>query len=176
MPFVIRRRRGASNEEVLRQIIPDFKKQFYIFAALALILIVVLSGLSSTGPWWLAEERRLRFSFEFLGTPFDFLITTLVAFASYSISHGFSYTRNFIAKEEYRKITLREQLKAPLDRLGVMWGGILFGSFLAVPFQSSVAALVFLIFLKTAFDIHAHIKEHTKLAKHPLSCEKFWET
>lgn len=145
----------------LRPIIPDFIGIYRFFAIGTLIIIVILSGISVEG--WLTEEGVVRFSFKFLGTPLDFLITTLIALASYSLSHGVSYVQNFLGKEEYRKVTVREQLQAPLDRLGYMWASILFGSFIAMPFGSPLVALVLIICIKTALDVHAHIKEHNKL-------------
>ena len=150
-PFIIRR--GESAEETVRHIIPDFITTFRLAAVSALILIVLLSG------GW-------RFSFEFLGTPLNLLITTLLSLASFSVSHGVSYVRNFLGKEEYRRITLREQLKAPLNRLGVMWVAIFFGSFLPQNFFGDpLVSLVFIVFIKTAFDVYGHIQEHAKLVK-----------
>lgn len=168
MAFAIRRRRGASKAEVLQDIVPSFKKIFSFFITAALVIIVILSGISSTAQSF-GGSKALHFSLAFFPSPFDFLPSALLALVSYSLSHGYSYKRNFLGKEEFRRITLREQLKAPLDRLGTMWVAVFTGSVFTGLFGTPLAALVVLVFLKTAADIYAHIKEHTKLEKRSLS-------
>ncbi len=78
------------------------------------------------------------------------------------ISHGFSFFHNYIGGGEYKTSTVNELMGQPYGRVVILHLTIIFGGFLMMMLGSPVAGLLFLIVLKTAIDIRAHLKEHGK--------------
>jgi len=80
------------------------------------------------------------------------------------ISHGVSYFHNYIGKGEYKKSNLTQVMQQPYGRVVILHLTIIFGGFLMALLGSPVVGLLFLIVLKTAIDIRAHLREHDKYA------------
>jgi hypothetical protein len=76
------------------------------------------------------------------------------------ISHAFSYSRNFLGRQEYLRLTIKDQMQKPYTRVVVMHITIIFGGFLILVLNATVPVLVLLILMKTLVDAKAHIKEH----------------
>ena len=81
------------------------------------------------------------------------------------VSHGISFLANYIGRGEYRTTSLQRLMIAPYGRVVVLHLAVLFGGFLVMATNSSVAALILLIVLKVALDIVAHLREHARLAR-----------
>jgi hypothetical protein len=76
------------------------------------------------------------------------------------ISHAFSYSRNFLGRQEYLKLTIKDQMQKPYNRIVLMHVTIIFGGFLILALNATVPVLVLLILMKTIVDAKAHVKEH----------------
>ncbi|MEW6171139.1 MAG: DUF6498-containing protein [Candidatus Omnitrophota bacterium] len=95
------------------------------------------------------------FSYKFFMDNYYFAILLLF------ISHGISYYVNFIGKEEYKKISVSEQMQKPYSRIIAMHLTILLSAFLVMAFgKQTIISLFILIAIKIAMDLRAHIKEH----------------
>jgi len=89
----------------------------------------------------------------------DFIAMT-PALLGFFISHGISYYSNFLGRQEYRDIAIREQMFQPYKRIILMHVTIIFGGFLVLAFNTPLAALALFILLKLAADLRAHVREH----------------
>jgi hypothetical protein len=83
------------------------------------------------------------------------------ALAALFVSHGVSFAVNFIARREYVGETLTGLMSAPYKRIIVMQLTIIFGGWILLAVKSPTPALVLLILLKLAVDVHAHKREHS---------------
>ena len=72
------------------------------------------------------------------------------------LSHGFSFALNFIARGEYRGATISSLMVAPYRRVTLMQVALIFGGWLVLALNNPLPALVLLIVLKVATDLHAH--------------------
>jgi len=82
------------------------------------------------------------------------------ALIGYFISHGVSYSSNFIGKQEYLERSVSQQMGEPYKRIIIMHMTIIIGGFLVMALNSSMPALLLLIGAKLASDILSHLKEH----------------
>ena len=78
------------------------------------------------------------------------------------ISHGVSLFYNYLGKGEYKRTSLKDVMEQPYGRVVILHLTIIFGGFLMALLGSPVVGLLFLIVLKTAIDIRAHLREHAK--------------
>ncbi len=85
------------------------------------------------------------------------------AFLGVCLSHGISFSYNFIGKKEFRRSTPEKQMMAPYGRIILMHLTIIFGGWLILALGAPILALVLLIVLKVASDVRAHEKEHAAL-------------
>ncbi len=76
------------------------------------------------------------------------------------MSHMVSFFKNYIGQKEYVIFSLKQQMERPYKRVLVMHLSILLGGIYSIYSSSSFIGLIFLIFLKTFFDLRAHIKAH----------------
>lgn len=130
-------------------------------------------------PWIIVDFFLLFFAFSFLSQTFSLsayaaaIQTTLPyvvpAVASLAASHGFSYIRNFLGKQENLRMSATEQMHNALYRTSILRFAIVFGGFtlggIAREFNgrgSMLPAAVALIFLKTLVDAIAHTQEHSQ--------------
>ena len=77
-----------------------------------------------------------------------------------ALSHAVSFRQNFLGRQEYRNITVNQQMSAPYKRIIIMHVTIIFGGFLSMAFETPLLALVLLIVLKIVVDVKAHVNEH----------------
>lgn len=83
-----------------------------------------------------------------------------VAAAAMLLSHGVSFFVNFLGKREYLAVSPMEQMSRPYSRVFVLHVTVLAGACLTAFLGTPLAALVVMVFLKTAFDLRAHLREH----------------
>lgn len=81
-----------------------------------------------------------------------------------AVSHGISFTYNFLGRGEYRRTTVSDQMFAPYGRVLVMHVTILLGAVAVEWMGQPIASLALLVALKTAVDVWAHLREHNRLA------------
>jgi hypothetical protein len=77
-------------------------------------------------------------------------------------SHTASFAVNFIGKGEYKTSKLGELMAQPYSRVVILHLTILIGGFLVMTLGAPVIGLIFLLLLKTAIDIVAHLRQHTR--------------
>jgi hypothetical protein len=77
-----------------------------------------------------------------------------------AISHGVSFVTNFLAKGEYRRVTVPQLMAQPYGRVVVLHLAIVLGAFATIALGSPVLLLLILIVGKTALDLKLHLAEH----------------
>lgn len=92
----------------------------------------------------------------------DLFVPLWPALAALFISHGVSFFTNYIGRREYVGVEVKTQMAEPYKRIIVMHLTIIFGGMLTMIFRTPTAALFLLIALKTAADLYAHRKEHSR--------------
>ena len=80
--------------------------------------------------------------------------------AALFISHGVSFYSNFIGEREYEGATVSGLMTAPYNRVILMHLTLIAGGWIILLTGLPVGALVVLVLLKTAVDLHAHRREH----------------
>ncbi|AUV80508.1 hypothetical protein C2R22_01585 [Salinigranum rubrum] len=93
------------------------------------------------------------------------LSTVLLGLGGMVVSHAGSFLVNFVGNEEYRATSPGLQMKEPYRRVIVLHVTIVLGAFVVTAVGAPVAALLLLVGLKTATDLHAHLKEHRRAAE-----------
>jgi len=83
-----------------------------------------------------------------------------IAVVALLISHGFSFKQNFIDKQEYLRLTIRDQMHKPYSRTMIMHVTLIIGGFLVLALDSRILALMLLIALKVIVDLKSHVREH----------------
>jgi Family of unknown function (DUF6498) len=83
------------------------------------------------------------------------------------ISHGISFTENYIIGGEYRKSSLKKLMHLPYQRILVMHLAILAGGIFVMQLNSPLPLLIILVLLKTAFDLYLHKRSHRSAAQQP---------
>jgi len=83
-----------------------------------------------------------------------------IAVVALLISHGFSFKQNFIDKQEYLRLTIRDQMHKPYSRIMIMHVTLIIGGFLVLALDSRILALMLLIALKVIVDLKSHVREH----------------
>jgi hypothetical protein len=87
----------------------------------------------------------------------------MVSIAALVASHLYSFFWNYLYRGECRRISLAAMLIWPIARLGLVWLAIGAGALglLRLDFVEAPAWMVIvLIGVKTALDLHAHLREH----------------
>ncbi|MFI5293306.1 MAG: DUF6498-containing protein, partial [Candidatus Limnocylindrales bacterium] len=98
-------------------------------------------------------------------TPDPFVLVAAVI--ALFISHGLSYTFNFIGGGEYKRVSAAQQMGKPYGRLVVLHMTIIIGA-IAISFTgAAIAALAILVLLKIALDIGLHLAEHRNVYEAP---------
>ena len=75
------------------------------------------------------------------------------------VSHGISFTLNFIGRREYKGTNVADLMRAPYARIVVMHITIILGGFVVKLMDDPLPALALLIALKIAADLWAHYAE-----------------
>ena len=83
--------------------------------------------------------------------------------AALFISHGVSFFTNFIGEREYEGAKVSALMHAPYQRVIVMHLTLIFGGWIILLTGLPFGALVVLVLLKTAVDLHAHRQEHGRV-------------
>lgn len=77
-----------------------------------------------------------------------------------TVSHLFSFVRNYLLGGESRRTTLPQLMSQPYGRIVVLHLAILFGAFATMALGSPIWLLMILIVGKTALDLNMHLREH----------------
>lgn len=89
----------------------------------------------------------------------------LAAVAALVASHGYSFVRNYLGREEYRNVDAGRLMGRPYGRIVLVHLFVIAGGFLVQALKSPMAPLVLFVALKTAIDYVMHRRERTVLAK-----------
>ena len=84
----------------------------------------------------------------------------LIVLVGLVISHGLSFSLNYIRRGEYRRATVAGQMFAPYGRLVVLHLTILFGGIAIASTGAPVAAILILVAVKIVMDLGFHLAEH----------------
>jgi hypothetical protein len=93
----------------------------------------------------------------------------LAAVAALTVSHGYSFVRNFLGRGEYRRASARRLMQRPYGRIIVVHFFIIAGGLLVQGLHAPVAALVLFVVLKTVIDLGMHRHERSILATPPAA-------
>jgi len=104
------------------------------------------------------------FVFVFFGKNLPSLPSLIPAALSLFVSHGVSYTNNFIKNGEYARVAFQDLFFQPYNRVLIMHVTIVIGAGIALLLESPTLILALLILLKTAVDVLSHKKEHMKFS------------
>ena len=96
-----------------------------------------------------------------LGTVAALFVSLWPALLALFVSHAYSFMTNFVARGEYRKRTVQNQMSEPYGRIIFMQLVLILGGGLSMVLGQTGPVLVAVIALKIFFDVRAHIKEHT---------------
>jgi len=144
------------NNSMNSPLIPMFIVHYtiFMFFHLALILIIFKPNLEITTSGY--------YSFLLV---WEYINGILLSLFFLLLSHGGSFLYNFLWKKEYKKMSLRQQMFAPYQRILVMQLTLfLLGSFMVwTNFDLNIAAISLLVLIKIVFDILSHVIEHYKL-------------
>lgn len=124
---------------------------------------LILFFLFHFGVFMLVHGSFLAFSGLIKFINFDTFLSILIAYISMIISHGVSYFTNFVAKKEFLRISLVQQMFQPYGRVIVMHLSILFGGLLLMKSDYEIPIFL-LVVMKTIVDLFSHLKEHSGLA------------
>lgn len=79
-----------------------------------------------------------------------------------TLSHGLSFLRNYIGRDEYQETSINAEMFAPYKRIVILHVSVIGLGFLIMIFGASVPMLGSLILGKIALDIVLHVKSHVK--------------
>ncbi|OGA68515.1 MAG: hypothetical protein A3F77_17335 [Betaproteobacteria bacterium RIFCSPLOWO2_12_FULL_67_28] len=88
----------------------------------------------------------------------------LAVIAALALSHGYSFARNYIGREEYRRVDIARMMFRPYGRIVVVHLFIIAGGLLLQGTRAPVAALLLFILLKTGIDYTMHRRERALLS------------
>lgn len=152
------------NGSLMSATIPAFIIQYTVISAVHFYILFVVFKIG----WSEGEPKDMFYIVS------KYFLPIFISFCIFIISHAYSFVVNFINKKEYLQTKLSTQIFAPLKRLEIMQFVVIFTAWLILQakietntinannIDAGVAALSFLILMKTLFDIKAHIKEHQK--------------
>ncbi|MBT3539355.1 hypothetical protein HOF40_01220 [Candidatus Parcubacteria bacterium] len=101
------------------------------------------------------------FVFTMFGIPNMTAISLLIAIGSLFVSHGISYSRNYIGNQEYMKTNPAIQMFKPYKRIMIMHFTILLSGFVLLSIGTPIWSLIILILIKIGVDWNLHMKSHT---------------
>jgi len=91
--------------------------------------------------------------------------TFFVSVIGLVISHGSSFINNFIGQGEYKRISNRELMTGPYNRILVMQVTVLLGGLVVVLLGEMIYALILLIVLKIGIDVRMHLLDHRRMRR-----------
>jgi hypothetical protein len=140
---------------VLVFVVPMTAGHFGAFMTAHLFFISVITseiaGVSSNDPFGIFIGRFVYDGMLVLSV----LVPVIVLF----ISHGVSFAINYIGRGEYLTTDIIKLSASPYRRVIVMHVTLLIGGGLGLILGGGMVTIAFLILLKTATDLHAHINE-----------------
>lgn len=89
---------------------------------------------------------------------------SLGAIAVLVASHGYSFARNYVGREEYRRVDIGRMMFRPYGRVFVVHLFIIAGGLILQVLQGPAAALLLFVLLKTAIDYVMHRRERALLS------------
>jgi hypothetical protein len=131
--------------------VPFFVGHFGGFMAVHFLLIYGL--FLRTGEW---QAMRPGDALRAIFIPIFGSIVVLV------ISHGVSFYENFLGEHEFEDATVKGLMTAPYQRIMVMHLTLIVGGWIIMLVGMPAGALVVLVLLKIAADLHAHRTEHLR--------------
>jgi len=106
-------------------------------------------------------------SIETVGDLLNYLLRGDVGLAvlALTISHGWSFVSNFQGAAEYERLSDKDAMTLPYQRVFITQAGLLFGAFAIERFGTPLAGLVVLVAVKILIDLRFHRREHERLAR-----------
>lgn len=126
-------------------LIPFFLFHYNFFVAVQSVFVFIISGQMGNRDFSISEILN----FDFAGAVL-FII----------LSHGYSFYTHYIQGGEYKKVSPPRLMIQPYKRIFIQQITVIFGTMIIMVTGAPVFFLVLLIILKTAVDIHAHLKLH----------------
>lgn len=134
---------------------PFFVVHYGMFTAIhGLFVLVLFGGSGVRGADFPTVDSVVQ-----LVAEYHLWLAVLAVFAS----HGYSFLTNYVAGQEYRRVTLQDLMRQPYGRVVVLHLTILFGGFLAMALQQPAVGAFLLVVLKVGLDVRAHLREHARL-------------
>lgn len=95
----------------------------------------------------------------------DFLLSPYIALvaAALTVSHGYSYIKNFLGAGEYKNLSRGQAMALPYSRMMITHVALLFGGLLLEFLGQPILGLAVLVLLKIGMDLKFHRREHEKL-------------
>ncbi len=148
--------RGAERFPLAKLVVmPFFLVHYGMFTAIHGVFVLVLfGGMMQRGAAFPSVQTVVD-----IVAQYHLWIAVLALFAS----HGYSFVANYVAQQEYRRVTLRDLMGQPYGRVVVLHLTILFGGFLAMVLRQPVVGAFLLVVLKVGLDLRAHLREHGRL-------------
>ncbi len=125
--------------------VPFFIVHYNAFVIIQTVVIVLLSIQASD----IELNLNSFISYEFI------INVVLIVF-----SHAYSYKKNYIDKEEYKKQPITSLMFTPYKRVFIQQFTVILGTFFIILFQGPAGFLILLVGLKLIFDIRAHKISH----------------
>ncbi len=147
--------RGAERQPVVKiALIPFFIIHYGLFTGVHGVFVFALFGQAGSISGFPTVENVI-----------DVIVAhrLWIAVLALALSHGFSFIRNYVAAQEYRRVTLQQLMAQPYSRVVVLHMTILLGGFLVMALQLPGIAVVLLVALKIGIDLRAHLREHRTL-------------
>jgi len=140
-------------------VMPFFLVHYGMFTAIHGVFVLVLfGGMAQQGAGFPTVRTVLD-----LVTRYHLWIPVLALVAS----HGYSFVTNYVARQEYRRVTLQQLMQQPYSRVVVLHLTILLGGFLVMALRLPVVGAFLLVVLKIGVDLRAHLREHARLEPQP---------
>ncbi|HMG19120.1 MAG TPA: DUF6498-containing protein [Gemmatimonadales bacterium] len=136
-------------------LVPFFLAHFGGFTYVHGVLVVALLGPKGTQPFDILATVPAQVRANHLG----WAVLTLL------VSHGLSFYWNYVKNGEYQRASLNALMTQPYGRVFVLHFTVLFGGWIVMALGSPVLALVLLVILKTAADVHGHTAERRKFGE-----------
>lgn len=133
--------------------VPFFCFHYGMFTAIHGVFVFSMFGQNyrTEGLWVLEPARRATEDFN-LWLPIGVLVA----------SHLFSFLWNYLYRGEFRRASLTELMGKPYRRVVILHLAIILGGIAVLALGSPLWALLILLAIKIALDVHAHLKEHRR--------------
>jgi len=89
----------------------------------------------------------------------------IIPFLALFLSHGFSFTYNYLIKGKYKNSNTLHLMLDPYWRIIFLHIAIIVGAYSVMYFDTPIFLLVTLILIKIIIDLYLHIKQHSNLQR-----------